>query len=280
MRIQITVTVNEAKRIIAKGIANLDPVRRALQKGKIFLKGGTTVSAFCEEVIGKKLRISGRITPLGAKTANENMVGFHCALIKNGDLIDVDKNLEETVSSLRKNDVAIIGANAIDAYGNAALMYGAPLGAEPGKIISGLIAEIQHVIIAAGLEKLVPGSLQETLLKVGRKNVDRSMGMAVGLVPLAGQIVSEREAISLIAGAECTVIGRGGIFGAEGGTTMIVEGEKKDIESVFSIIEAVKGSEVSGTPGSLVECRPPHVKCKTHWACIYRSKPKGKMGLK
>jgi hypothetical protein len=274
MRIQITITVNEAKRIIAKGMAKLDPVKKAIQTGRIFLKGGTTVSAFCEEITGKKLRISGRITPSGTKTANGNLVGFHCALIENGNLIDVDGSLEEAVIKLKKNDVAIIGANAIDAYGNAALMYGAPLGAGPGKIISGLIAEIQHVIIAAGLEKLVPGSLQETFLKVGRKNVDKAMGMAVGLVPLAGTVFTEREAISLIAGVECTVIGRGGILGAEGGTTMIIEGGKKEVESIFRTVEAVKGSEVSGTSESLVECHAPHTKCKIHRACIYKRKLK------
>jgi hypothetical protein len=45
MRTQITLTVAEAKRIIAKGIAGLPVVKAALETGNIFLKGGTTVSA-------------------------------------------------------------------------------------------------------------------------------------------------------------------------------------------------------------------------------------------
>ena len=49
-------------------------------------------------------------------------------------------------------DVVIIGANAIDSLGNAAMMYGAPFGGPPGRIISGLMSECRNVIVAAGLE--------------------------------------------------------------------------------------------------------------------------------
>ena len=69
MLIQVTLTVHEAKRVIAKGIVKLPVVQEAFRSGKILLKGGTTVSAVCEELIGRPLRISGRIVPNGAKSA-------------------------------------------------------------------------------------------------------------------------------------------------------------------------------------------------------------------
>jgi hypothetical protein len=270
MRAQVTVTVNEAKRIIAKGISRLRSVRNALKSGKIFLKGGTTVSCVSEEVTGKPLRISGRIVPDGTKTAQVQSTGFHCALIEGGKLIDVDDSLERAVENLKAGDVAIMGANAIDVYGNAALMYGAPLGAGPGRIISALMAEIENIIIAAGLEKLVPGSITDIVPRAGRKDVNRSMGMAIGLVPLAGRIVTEKDAISLLGEVDCTVVGRGGLFGAEGATTMIIEGDKKEVENVFQIILSLKGEKVSGTQTSLPSCTAPHERCKIHRACIYK----------
>ena len=270
MRAQVTVTVNEGKRIIAKGISGLPAVQNALKSGKIFLKGGTTVSCVSEELTGKPLRISGRIVPEGAKTARVQSLGFHCALIERGELIDVDEVLEPTVENLRAQDVAIMGANAIDVYGNAALMYGAPLGAGPGRIISALMAEIENIIIAAGLEKLVPGSITDIVPKAGRKNVNRSMGMAIGLVPLAGRIITEKDAISLLGEVDCTVVGRGGLFGAEGATTMIIEGDTREVKKVFQIILSLKGQKVSGTPKSLPSCVPPHDRCKIHRACIYK----------
>ena len=274
MRAQITLTVNESKRIIAKGIAELPFVQTALKSGRIFLKGGTTVSAVCEELAGRPLHISGRIVPSGTKTAQEGYSqNLHCALIDRGEFLDIDEVIEEVVEKLESEDVAIIGANMIDIYGNSALMYGRALGGKPGRIISGLIAEIKNIIIAAGLEKLVPGSISEAILKTGRKNVDLSFGMAVGLTPIVGRIVTEKDAITLLGDVECIVIGRGGILGAEGATTMLIEGEKEEVEKVFQIVTSIKGENVSGIRESLLECAVPHEKCKLHRACIYKKQP-------
>jgi len=67
MRAQITLTVNESERTIVKAIASLPYVQTALKSKKIFLKGGTTVSAVCEELVGQPLRISGRVVRGGTK---------------------------------------------------------------------------------------------------------------------------------------------------------------------------------------------------------------------
>jgi len=270
MKVQVSLTVNEAKRIIAKGIAMLPEVKKALKSGKIFLKGGTTVSAVCEEFIGKPMLIAGRISPRGTTMANTYSGKFHCALIENGKLRAIDEILEETAARLSGKDVFVIGANAIDVYGNAAMMHGVALGGKPARVISGLMSEISHVIVAVGLEKLVPGSVTDIIVKTGRKEVDASMGMAVGLTPIVGQIITEKEAISLLGDVCCTVIGKGGIFGAEGGTTMQIDGGKREVEKIFQIIQTVKGMQLSGIPESLPDCVPPHEKCKVHRGCIYK----------
>ena len=270
MFIQITLTVNEAKRVIAKGMAKLPAVQEALRSGKIFLKGGTTVSAVCEELVGRPLRISGRIVPKGTKTGGTSLAGFHSVLIEHGECKDVDETLEAAIESLKAEDVAVMGANAIDPFGNAAMMYGASLGGKPGRIISGLMAEIKNILIAAGLEKLVPGPLPEIIQHFGRKEIALSMGMAVGLTPLIGNIITEKDAIPLLADVHCSVIGKGGIFGAEGATTMIIDGEKEELEKVFQIILSIKGEKVSGIEESLIECQAPSERCKLHRACIYK----------
>lgn len=272
MKVQITLTVNEAKRIIAKGLCRHPLVQKALQHGKIFLKGGTTVSAVAEELIGKPLRISGRISPMGTKTAQSPSAGYHCALIDNKQLLDAENNLQEVVSGLKEDDAAIIGANAIDVHGNAAMMFGAPMGGGAGPIISGLLAETPNVFIAAGLEKLVPGSLTKIIPKISRKGVQASMGMAVGLVPIAGHLITEDKAIEMLAPVVCTVIGRGGIMGAEGATTLLVEGSEEHVQQIFKIATKIKGTGHSGTPESVAECTFPNAKCKTHRGCIYKRK--------
>ncbi len=73
MNIQFCLTVAEGKRLIAEGIIRLPEIIKALDSGKVLLKGGTTVSAIAERLIGKKLRISGRISPFGTKKLAEQL---------------------------------------------------------------------------------------------------------------------------------------------------------------------------------------------------------------
>ncbi|MHB1413923.1 MAG: DeoR/GlpR family DNA-binding transcription regulator [Chloroflexota bacterium] len=271
MKAQVSLTPNEAKRLIAKAIVALPEVHAALAGGRVLLKGGTTVSAVAEELGAMPLRISGRVSALGAKAAwgTEKTVP-HSVLIERGEPRNVDDSLEQTVERLRGTDVAIIGANAIDVYGNAALMAGAPLGGPPGRILAGLLAQGTQIIIAAGLEKLIPGRIEEAMRAAGRSSAKVAMGMAVGLMPVYGRLVTEREAFTVLANVRCTVIGAGGIMGGEGSTTVVLEGEEDEIRRAFALAEAVKGSPLSGCVESLEECGPGCPSCRQHLACIYR----------
>jgi len=91
MRIQLTLTVPESKRFIAKGIGERVDVKHAYEHGKILFKGGTTVSVICEELYGIPLRISGRVTPNRTKSAKTTQKGWHCALSEKGALRDIAK---------------------------------------------------------------------------------------------------------------------------------------------------------------------------------------------
>lgn len=278
MRLQITLTVPEAKRIIAKGIGQLPVVKAALETGSIFLKGGTTVSAVCEELTGKPLNILGRISARGTVTARSNPGKFHCALIKECNVVDADQALDSTVKKLGPDDVVIIGANAIDSAGNAAMMYGAPFGGPPGRIISGLMSECRNIIIAAGLEKLIPGALSDIIQKTSRRSVDVAMGMAVGLTPIVGRIVTEVESISALADVDCFVIGKGGISGAEGATTLVIDGPRAHVRRIDRLIESIKDSKVSGIPETLADCEAPCQSCASHLACTYKKALKNNKG--
>ena len=57
----------------------------------------------------------------------------------------------------------------------------------------------EKVIVAVGVEKIVPGSLKNAIKNTGRSEVDLAIGMAVGLVPILGEIYTEIEAIKTLA---------------------------------------------------------------------------------
>jgi len=254
VKAQVTLTVNEAKRLIAKAIVSLPEVRVAKEKGKILLGGGTTVSAVAEELVGLPLRISGRVTPAGTRVGLVKPDVPNNVLIEKGQVINVDERLEETAAMMAKGDVAIIGANALDMYGNTALMCGGELGAHRGRAFSGLVVEGVTILIAVGLEKLIPDTIRRAVLAAGRKDSDLSMGMSVGLLPIPGKVITEVEALAILAQVTPTVIGRGGVMGAEGATTLVIEGQTSGVEKALEIIGSIKGAALSGNAESLPQC--------------------------
>jgi len=274
MRTQITITVHGAKWLIARAIIQLPEVKEALKNGKIILKGGTTVSCIAEEMIGIKLRISGRITKKGTMTSFENTDSPHSVLIENGGWQKIDDNFLDAVLKMSPKNIIIIGANMIDIEGNAAMMAGSPGGGNPGKAIAALTTEGANVIIAAGLEKLIPGKISEIIGKVGRKNCDYAMGMAVGLMPIFGRVITEIDALKIITDANVIIIGRGGIDGGEGSTTVLLEGNEESLQKAIHEVIAANSRPVSGDKKSLKECRPKSPGCAYHLSCFYSHKSK------
>lgn len=270
MRAQITLTVSESKRLIAKAVISLPEVKNALTNGKIILKGGTTVSAISEEMVRMPLRISGRITARGtvsAKSASQDHP--HTILLDKGKMKNIDEDITEVVQELGRGDVVIISGNALDAEGNAAMLAGTALGGNPGMAIPGMLSQGAHVILPIGLEKLIPGSIQDAVRAAGR-DVDLSYGMGVGMIPLIGRVITEKDAVEILASVECTVIARGGISGAEGSTVMNVTGHDQEIKKLLRIVDEVKGAVTSGEVSSMEECDGRNPRCKEHTGCIYK----------
>jgi hypothetical protein len=275
MKAQLTLTVNEGKRLIAKAIAQLPEVQRALREGIVLLKGGTTVSAVAEEIAGIKLRISGRVTPQGTLSAAKVVPGHHSLALEKGTPRGVDGELANVAERMGPGDVFICGANIIDAHGNAAIMVGSPFGGEPGRFLATLQAEGVISIVAAGLEKLSPTPIEAALAAAGRRDISWAMGMAVGLVPVPGRLITEQTALTILAPVKVTVIGRGGILGAEGATTLIVEGEPEEVEKICQLLLSLKGAGISGIAESLSACRQGGPNCSQHLGCIYKASKRG-----
>jgi len=268
MKAQLTITVNTGKWLIAKAIHKMPEVQEALRNGKVILKGGTTVSCIAEELLGIKLRICGRITKRGSVVSIVDEGAPMCVMIENGKWQDIDDCYYKQALSLGPKDVVITGANAIDSDGNAAMMAGGPGGNGPGMSISTFATEGARVIIAAGLEKLIPGKVSEIITKVSRKDCDFAMGMAVGLIPVFGEVITEVKAIKIISDVSVTVIGRGGITGAEGSTVVLVEGKESAVKEIVQVVLAAGKKPVSGYEESLIECKPGKG-CTEHLACFY-----------
>ena len=267
MLIQITLTSPASKRIIAKGVKALDWVRDVREKGKIVLKGGTTVSAVSEELCGRAMQISGMITPKGTLTSRYPQTAeLHHGMILHGDqiiAIATEEDWAKETRQLTPQDLVITGANAFDIHGHAAIMAGSYAGGRTLPSFQPMLIEGIPFLIAAGLEKLVPGNLWEVIPLAGRKRIDFSYGMSVGLIPVFGKIFTEVDAIETLAAVKARVIGKGGIHGAEGSTTLLIEGPETEVLKIDEIYQGVRGAELSGDPRNLTPCVRGCPSCKS-----------------
>ena len=120
--------------------------------------------------------------------------------------------------------VLVTGANLIDCSGGAALLAGSPGAVAMARRLVPLRPKESGSLIAAGTEKLTSGNISSAVALSQRKHVSASHGMACGLLPLAGEVITELDAISMLAPVKSVLIGKGGIQGAEGGSLIQVWG--------------------------------------------------------
>lgn len=245
MLLQVTLTPAEGKRLIGKAIASMEVVQRALKDGIIVVATSTTTGYVLEELlkkpIDKGIYTAGVVTARGCCVTEPQKRYLH-HVFEEGDVKAIPlKEMLEVLERMGSNDIFIKGANAIDPYGSAAIFLGSSRGGTIGASIGYLIAKGVRLIIAAGLEKLVPYPLEDVAPKTGIDRVDISLGMPVGLMVVQGEIVTETEALRLLAGVEVTPIGGGGIDGGEGSKTFIIEGDEESIKRTYELLLTIKG---------------------------------------
>lgn len=274
-KLQVTLTVEEGKEIIALGMLNHPILINTMKNGKVLFKGGTTVSKITEILIGVSLRISGRITSRGTVASQNIIEGPHSIIYNKGQWSNIDETIVEEVSKFTDKDLIICGANVFDNYGNAAIMAGSPGGGAVGQSLSSWYTEGTKLIIPVGIEKMVPGDLSEIIKKTGRNGKSLSWGMAVGLMPLKGELFTEIEAIKTLANVECFPIGAGGLNKAQGSVTLEIHSPSNgEYERIVKILKELKCKdiEIGGLKDSLEECEAICDNCFRHLSCGYKSK--------
>ncbi|MCS7098681.1 MAG: hypothetical protein NZ922_06860, partial [Candidatus Methanomethyliaceae archaeon] len=239
-RALITLTPSEAKRLIGKAVAKMEPIKAALKKGIIVICLGTTNAFVAEEILGMKIEKGrfaiGIITSHGTCITNPDY-RLKELIIRDGKLTEL--TIKDVLDELGPNDVFIKGANAIDPYGNAGVFLGSPTGGTLGISIGVLLSRGVKIIIPVSLEKFTPYPIDDLILRLGNRRFNYSMKMPVGMMLLPGEIVTEIEAFKILFECECIPIGGGGINGGE--RCYLLEGEK--LEEVWKEIMKIKGEE-------------------------------------
>jgi hypothetical protein len=250
----IALTPSESKRLIARGVAALPEVRKALEQGLVIIARGTTNAFVAEELTGDKITHKSHFAAgfivdgeLSSTTADKLMP---VVVLRDGKSVDTAP--DDALKEFGEMDVSIKGANAVDADGNVAVAAAGPESGTIGGILPTVLARKSYLIVPVGMEKMVP-SVPEACLAAGILHFKYSTGLPVALVPMPNALAfTEIQAFEIMTGVKAVAVAAGGIAGSEGSTVLSLTGEEDQIEKAMSLVRSIKGEPAVGRPSSRV----------------------------
>jgi hypothetical protein len=246
MKVQLTLTPAEGKRLIAKAVASMENVKFAYENGTVIIATSTTNAYLVEELTGKEIPDKGMFT---AGVVTKEGGGITIADGRYNHYVFVEKELSECttpqlvpyLAKMGPDDVFIKGANAIDPFGSAGILLHGGGGGTIGTAWGHIVRNGIQCIIPAGLEKLVPISLSDAAMKMGANALDKAMGWPCGIMVIHGQVITEMEAFKLLFGVDAIPVAGGGIDGGEGCKVYLLEGPTENAEAAYELVIRIKG---------------------------------------
>ena len=247
---QYPLTPAAGKRLIAKALVVHPWVREVLRSGRLVIVAGTTNGYVAEEIltqIGQAVGFMRRyffrgltlppalIAAMGGRPADAGR--FPGDVVIDLGVWQRAKSIFEIIGELGPGDLIIKGANALDAAaGQAATFVDFPDAGPTGVILPAVLGRHARLLVPVGLEKRVTGGL----LDLGNRLVS-SDAKGPRLCPLPGTVFTEIDAIALATGAQATLVGGGGVGGAEGAIWLAVEGGDDQLAQVEVLMRKVVG---------------------------------------
>lgn len=240
---QFQLTVSAGKRLIAKAVSGMEQIRTALSGHTIVIISGSTNGYVAEELLTQ----TGQKGDFDKRSFLRGVNVGHGAGAPKGKYANTDVVLEkgvwakgktvfDVVSDLGSDDVILKGANAVEPDRKlAGIQIANPTFGTSGPILQAVLGRRTQLIIPVGLEKRVFGNIAAMASKV---NSPAASGTR--LLPVAGTIITELEAIQLLSGASAELVAAGGIFGAEGSCWIAVSGSEEQLSAAAEAIHAVQ----------------------------------------
>jgi len=285
MLAQVVLIPTESKKLIAKAIAKLDVVRQAAMDGMVVIHPSSSTYFIFEELIGTKPKtnywVCGVVTPRGMCVEMAMTIGDLSPrnvkydpgelrglwAIKNGKVI-TESTTAELMEQMTAKDVYIKGVNALDSQGNVGILVGERGGL--GVVLSAWKKKKFTLIFPAGLEKLIPIPVRQAAMEAKQAKYEYGMGLPAGLFAYPdGKSITEIDAVKILSGAAAIPIASGGLGGAEGATTLIINGTNKQVREAIKFIEQSKGAKLPALRlSNCSDCPVPHCRFPVgdkHW---------------
>ena len=240
---QYLLTVEEGKKLIARGVAARETVQRAAREHTLVIVAGTT-NGYLAELMLSQLGEAGDFTRVGFRRGANTPPG---AKPETGPFANTDvviragkwlrgQTIFDIAGELGPEDVIVKGANAVQADRKAAgIQIGHPQFGTIGPILTAVMGRRARLVIPVGLEKRVLGDIVSLAALL---NAPEAAGPR--LQPVVGDIVTELEALEALTGARAALVAAGGIAGAEGSCTFALTGGEEPQEKAAALVRSLR----------------------------------------
>ncbi len=239
----------ESKRLLAKTVASLPEVKHAYASGRLSVSTCSTSALVLEELTGEKLAPHSYCIGMvadGMLTTSQKEDREAARFFVKGERVQMDPL--PFYDTFEKGDVVIKGASAVDPQGNVGVLASNPQAGTIGALLSFVAVRGLPIIFPIGLEKLVP-SVPDAANGWGQLTLSRSMGEKVWLYPVTcGSVLTEIQALGVLAGVKARHVASGGIGGSEGAVVLLLEGYEENIERAWQVVSSVKGEPPIAVP--------------------------------
>lgn len=248
---QALVVLNPAasKHLIGKAVASLPEVKEAYANGRLAISTSTTSVFALQELTGEKVSpycysvgmVAGGMLSSSIPDDREAP-----RFLVKGEKVQMEAR--DFFDSMEKGDAVIKGANAVDPQGNAGVLAANPQGGTIGAIMSRVAVRGIPVVIPVGLEKSI-ASVIDAANGWGQRTLTRAMGLPSWLFPVtAGLVVTEIQALGVLAGVAVRHVSSGGIGGSEGAVVLLLEGYEENVAKAWDLVQAVKDEPALEVP--------------------------------
>lgn len=259
MKAAFTLIPSESRRLIAKAVVQMEAVKIAKQNAYIVVNGGTTNGYIAQELLEtsdlepQKFTAGTNTHRLLCVTDPDKRSPFPI-IFEKGERSS--KSLGGVLEDFHIETVLIKGANAIDPEGNVGVITSGFDGGTIGATYGTVTSQGLKYVFAVGLEKLV-SSVKEAAAWVGAKTLDYTIGADFGMFCIPnGNVVTEIEALRILAGVETKHIASGGVGESAGSVVLVIQGEEANVKNAISIVESIKGEPpLNGFKGTCEQCR-------------------------
>ncbi len=233
------------KRLIARALLKHPHIKKVLNKGTLVIIAGSTNGYVAEEILSSAEQAQdflregfrrGVVIPPNFY-AGEDKYDFGGDVIIRDGKWESGKTVFDVAKKLGDGDVILKGANALNmANRHAGVLIEHPQAGTSQAVVAATAGRRVRLIIPVGVEKRVDRDITSMAAEV---NAPGATGPR--LLPLAGEVFTELDAVNLLSGADAFIMASGGIHGAEGAVWLGVTGTDGQLETLTEIVDSLSG---------------------------------------